>query len=121
MRRQTCFMLVLLITIMPLFSCGKKKPTAPQATAYVVTLNYYHSLIGIECLRLMVGTNPVNQCGLGSNSMPVYAGDYECKLYAVTNTSHGESLTLLATGSAHLDRNYMCVVDGENIYWMYFD
>jgi hypothetical protein len=121
MRKQSYFMFVLLIAITPLFSCGKKKPTAPQPTAYVVILQYQNYLGPINCFRLMVGTNPINQCGLGYNSMPVTAGDYDCKLYAVTNNGSGEFLTLIATSPLHLDRNFKCVIDGADIYWLYLN
>jgi hypothetical protein len=112
---------ILLITILLcICACKDDKPTAPQNPAFAVSLEYQNPLGNIYCLRLMVGTNPINQCGLGVRSSSIWAGDYECKLYAVNGYGPDETLTLLATSPLHLDRNFTCVVDGVNVYWWYW-
>jgi len=103
-----------------ILSCGKDKPTEPPPSAHAVSLQYrnYFPVGNSYCLRLVVGVQPLNRCGLGIQSISVWDGDYECKLYIVNDSG---ALTLLASSPLHLDRNFTCIVDGANIYWQYWD
>jgi hypothetical protein len=114
-------LIALIVLTSIICACSKDKATDPPQPAHAVSLEYRNSLGGIYCLRLTVGVNTVNQCGLGTRSISIWDGDYECKLYSVIEGEHGENLTLLATSPLHLDRNFTCVVDGVHVYWMYWD
>jgi hypothetical protein len=120
MRKLPCALLVMSLMMLPLSSCHKKKPTEPDPQAFAVSLRYLNYGWGY-CLRLIVGPTAINRCGLGESSLAVWAGDYECKLYTVTNPGPGEILALIATSPLHLDRNFTCVVDGGDIYWLYWE
>jgi hypothetical protein len=119
MQKSISVMLVLMLVVLPSLSCHKKKPTEPDPQAFAVSLRYSHYYWG-DCLRLTVGTYAINRCGVGETSAAVWAGDFECELYAVTNPGPSETLALIATSPLHLDRNFTCVVDGGDVYWLYW-
>jgi len=120
MRKPLLGPVVIFVMAAWILSCHKDNPSAPSTPAYAVTLEYRNYRGDIYCFRLMVGTNPINRCGLGKQTTPVWAGDYECKLYAVRGSGPQETLILIASSPLHLDRNFTCVVDGADIYWWYW-
>ncbi len=120
MRTSTRAVFVLLTIALAAVSCHKKKPTQPQPQAFAVTLNYHSNFQGIYCFRLVVGANYMVQCDVGETSRSIWAGDYDCRLYSVTNPGPDEVLTLVATSPLHLDRNFTCVIESGRIYWMYW-
>jgi hypothetical protein len=120
MRKLSGTLVLMLMLSVVLFSCGKKKPTAPQPVIYAVTLQYQNYIAGTNCLRLIMGSNGISQCNLGRNSGPVVAGDYTCNLYSVTNPGPNEVLALIVTGPVKIDRPKTLIVDGGDIYWWWW-
>jgi hypothetical protein len=120
MMRRLAFGTVLFLLSLLSISCKDDKPTAPPLQAFAVSLQYQNYFDGVYCFLLKVGNNSIDQCGLGIHSESIWAGDYDCELYSITNSGGREVRTLIATSPLHLDRNFTCVIDGYDIYWMYW-
>ncbi len=119
MRKPYYPIIVILLVVVSLFSCGKKKPTAPQPLTHAVTLQYQNYLTS-TCLRLIVGYTAVNVCGLTRESSAVTAGEYDYRLYSVTNPGPTEVLALIISGRVNMDRPKTLIVDGSDIYWWWW-
>ncbi len=124
MWKPTNLLAILFIGVTLMLACGEQKssiPIGPQGESVVLTLmyqNYAHTgSQPWQCIRLMMDDNPLDQCDLGENFRNLGTRTYTWQLYVVSDMRMRTTYFQIATGTVTLDRNKICIVDGNTVTW----
>ena len=118
-RRIVAATLILVFSL----SCGKDShpATRPEDQGQAVTLqyqSYYYHMGGYwGCIRLTLDDNPIERCGLGTNSTSLWKREYHWILYVIDTRQEQETYIPVANGMINVDRGITCVINGNNITW----
>jgi hypothetical protein len=113
-----------LLIVLTVLSCGKKKtttPTRPEDQGNAVTLQYQsyyiHLGYGWGCVRLTLDDVPIDLCGLGTRAASFWTRDYHWRLFLIDTRYQPETYIPVQEGTVSVNRNITCLVDHNTVTW----